>query len=381
MTERAEVRSVGVEEELLLVDATDGTARSVASEVLRVAEVRGETEEARPDAVPGGSLGPELQEEQIETDTPPATTLVELETALRSWREKARAAAEVSGALVLASGTTPLPVQARIADDPRYREMAQRFGLTASEQLTCGLHVHVSIESDDEAIGVLDRIRVWLPVLLALSANSPFWQGADSGYESYRSQVLTRWPTNGPTELFGTGAAYEENLRLLIGTGVPIDEGMAYFDARASRRYPTVEIRVADVCLDPRDAVLVAALSRALVDTAAGAWRRGQEPPVASSSLLRLAMWQAGRHGLSADLLHPLTHRPLPAGTVVETLAAHVESALRTNGDLDDVREHLERLRRRGTGAVRQRAVLRETGDMGKAVVQLAHLSCPPASA
>ena len=368
-------RTIGVEEELLLVDAADGTARSVASEVVRVARRRGDAD-AGPDADAGGSVGLELQEQQIETDTPPAEDLETLEAELRGWREKARAAAEGTGALILASGTTPLPVHPRTVDDPRYREMAERFGLTASEQLTCGFHVHVSVDSDDEAVGVLDRIRVWLPVLLALSANSPFWQGADSGYASYRSQVLTRWPTNGPTEVFGTGEAYDAHLRLLTGTGVPLDEGMAYFDARPSRRYPTVEIRAADVCLDPRDAVLVAALCRALVDTAATAWQEGQPPPLASVTLLRLAMWQAGRFGMSAELLHPLTHRPQGADAVVAALAAHVEPALRVNGDLERVREHLDRLQATGTGAVRQRAVLAEEGDMGRAVVRLAHLSC-----
>ncbi len=375
-------RTVGVEEELLLVDAADGTARSVASAVLRAASLQGDTEESRPaDAPPGGTLGPELQQQQIETDTPPEQDLGLLEGEIRTWREKARAAAEDSGALVLASGTTPLPVLPRTTDDPRYRAMAERFGMTVSEQLSCGYHVHVAVDSDDEAVGVLDRVRVWLPVLLALSANSPFWQGDDTGYGSYRSQVLARWPTNGPTEVFGTAQAYDDHLRLLTGTGVPLDEGMAYFDARPSRRYPTVEIRAADVCLEPRDAVLVAALRRGLVDTAASAWEAGQAPPLASVALLRLAMWQAGRFGLTGELLHPLTHRPRPAVEVVEALVEHVAAALDDNGDFGRVRGLLEELVVRGTGAARQRATLDETGDLGRAVVRLARISCPPGSA
>ncbi|MER6938419.1 glutamate--cysteine ligase, partial [Nocardioides sp. NPDC000441] len=268
-----QVRTVGVEEELLLVDAETGAPRSVASEVLRVARRHGDTEVAAGEA--GGSVGPELQEQQVETDTPAEEYLGILEQDLRRWRDKARAAASEAGALILASGTTPLPVWPQTFDDERYAAMAERFGLTASEQLTCGCHVHVSVESDDEAVGALDRIRAWLPVLLAVSANSPFWQGGDSGYASYRSQVMTRWPTNGPTEIFGSGQAYVDHLRLLVDTGVPLDEGMAYFDARPSRNYPTLEIRVADVCLDPRDAVLVAALARALVETGAREWAEG----------------------------------------------------------------------------------------------------------
>ena len=93
---------------------------------------------------------------------------------------------------------------------PRYEAMAVRFGLTAHEHLTCGCHVHVSVDSEAEAVGVLDRIRIWIPILLAISANSPFWQGSDTGYESYRSQVVRRWPSSGPTDVFGSVANYRD---------------------------------------------------------------------------------------------------------------------------------------------------------------------------
>ncbi|MGH3352421.1 MAG: carboxylate-amine ligase [Nocardioides sp.] len=368
-----EVRTVGVEEELLLVDAQTGAPRSVASQVLRVARRRGDTEVA--DGEAGGSVGPELQEQQVETDTPAEEHLVLLETELRRWRDKARAAAAEAGALILASGTTPLPVRPQTFDDERYAAMAAKFGLTASEQLTCGCHVHVSVDSDDEAVGALDRIRTWLPVLLALSANSPFWQGRDSGYASYRSQVLARWPTNGPTDVFGSGQAYLDHLRLLVDTGVPIDEGMAYFDARPSRKYPTLEVRVADVCLDPRDAALIAALSRALVETGARQWAEDQPADPASVALLRLAMWQAGRHGLDGDLLDPGTHRPRPARDVVDRLAAHLGPALRDAGDWERVEKGIDRVFSRGTGSSTQRSIHDEVGRLDRAVVRLAELT------
>lgn len=354
------------------MDAETGAPRSVASEVLRVAEQRGDghTDE------PGGSLGPELQEQQLETDTPPESDLGLLAVELRRWRERARAAASESNALVLASGTTPLPVQPRTVDDPRFAEITRRFGLTASEQLTCGCHVHVSVDSDEEAVAVLDRIRVWLPILLALSANSPFWQGADSGYASYRSQAMARWPTSGPTELFGSAVAYSDHLRLLTGTGVPIDEGMAYFDARPSRHYPTLEVRVADVCLDTRDAVLVAALSRGLVETAAREWKAGHPAPPASVALLKLATWQAGRHGMAGDLLDPLTHCPQPAWDVVQSLVEHVTPALRATGDLRRVEHAVSELFDQGTGSERQRRTVAELGCLDRAVVELARQSC-----
>lgn len=368
-----QARTVGVEEELLLVDAQTGVPRSVASEVLRVASRRGDTETEAGEV--GGSVGPEMQEQQVETDTPPEEHLGLLEMDLRQWRDKARAAAAEAGALILASGTTPLSVRPQTFDDERYAAITERFGLTASEQLTCGCHVHVSVDSDDEAVGALDRIRAWLPVLLAVSANSPFWHGEDSGYQSYRSQAMTRWPTNGPTEIFGSSRAYLDHLRLLVDTGVPLDEGMAYFDARPSRHYPTLEVRVADVCLDPRDTVLVAALARALVDTAAKEWAQGELADPVSVAVLRLAMWQAGKHGITGDLLDPRTHRPRPAREVVEALVEHVSPALRETGDLARVETGIDRIFTRGTGSSTQRRILDEEGQLPSAVVRMAELS------
>src|SRR5690606_24899563 len=125
------------------------------------------------------------QQQQVETDTPPHTEMVALGDDVRTWRDRAITAARRAGARVIASGTSPLSAATAIVHKPRYLQMVEQFGLTTNEQLTGGCHVHVSVESDDEGVGVLDRIRGWLPVLLALSANSPFWQGEDTKYSSF----------------------------------------------------------------------------------------------------------------------------------------------------------------------------------------------------
>ena len=132
----------------------------------------------------------------------------------------------------------------------RYQWMEEQFGLTTQEQLTCGCHVHVSVASDDEGVAVVDRIQPWLPVLTALSGNSPYWQGNDTLYSSYRSRVWGRWPMSGPTAVFGSAERYHAQVDDMVTSGVVRDRGMIYFDARLSHRYPTVEIRVADVCLE-----------------------------------------------------------------------------------------------------------------------------------
>jgi carboxylate-amine ligase len=241
--------------------------------------------------------------------------------------------------------------------------MVDAFGLTAEEQLTCGCHVHVQIESEKEGVAVLDRIRGWLPCLLALSANSPFWQGQDSGYASFRSQVWGRWPSAGPTELFGSVQTYHATTRAMVESETLLDQGMVYFDARLSQEHPTVEVRVADVCLLADDAVLLAALTRALVDTAARSWRAGVPPMPVRTEVLRLASWRASRSGLSGDLLAP-GGRPAPAQQVVHALVDHVRPVLTDHGELEIVDDLIGAVFSRGNGATAQRQSYRVGGQL-----------------
>ena len=276
--------------------------------------------------------------------------------------------AERVGARVAALATSPLPVTPKTTPSSRYLTMVERFGLTTAEQLTCGCHVHVEVDTEDEGIGVLDRIRVWLPPLLALSVNSPFWQGEDSGYASFRSQVWSRWPSAGPAPRWGSPAAYHREIDRMVASGVLLDRHMAYYDARLSDRYPTVEVRVADVCLDVTDTVLIAGLVRALVDTAAAEWAAGVPAPDISAGLLRLASWRAGRSGLDDELLDPVTALPRPAYAVVEQVLDHAAGALRASGDEDLVARSWQDLRQRGTGADVQRRVWGASGDLAEVV-------------
>ncbi|MFC7403693.1 carboxylate-amine ligase [Georgenia alba] len=374
----AEPRTVGVEEEMLLVERETGRAMSLQGQVL--AEVTERTAQAVEEGAPagdaiGGLLEGELNEEQIEVDSQPHADLETLGGELLAWRRRADLAARRLGARVAAIGLSPVPVDPHTVDTERYRRLSEQYGITADEQLTCGCHVHVSVADRAEAVAVIDRIRPWLPVLLALSANSPFWQGRDSSYASYRSLVQNRWPSAGPTEVFGSAETYDRLVADMVGTGVILDAGMVYFDARASHRYPTVEIRVADVCLDVRDTILLAALCRALVDRAGAEAAAGSEIPDVPVTMLRLASWQAARAGMSGDLVDPLTMRRAAAWDVVERLVDHVRPALRANGDDGLVQEGLERIRLHGTGAHRQRAVHERTGTLEDVVADAVRLT------
>ncbi|WP_324277739.1 glutamate--cysteine ligase [Blastococcus brunescens] len=317
------------------------------------------------DAGSAAHLVPELKAQQLELGTRVCSDLAEVETELGLWRARAESAAAATGASVVALATSPVPVEPIATEGERYARMLEAFGLTAREMLTCGCHVHVSVADDEEGVAVLNRIRVWLPVLTALTANSPFWQGRDSGYASFHSQAWHRWPSAGPTEVFADAAEYHHLMDRVLGTGTVLDTGMVYFDARLSANWPTVEIRTADVALRVEDAVTLAGVVRGLVETAA---RDAGPPPDVPAAVLRMAAWRAGRSGLTGDLVHPLTGRPAPAADVVGALLDHIRPALADAGDEERVTDGLGTVLRRGTGADLQRRVHHETGDLAAVV-------------
>ena len=341
---------MGVEEELLLVDPDTGAP------VGRAAAVR--------DTDAGADLDRELRAEQVETGTEPITDATALAADLRRRRADAAEAAAARGAAVVALGTSPLPHEPAATTSGRYGEIAERFGAVASAQLTNGQHTHVEVSSREEGVGVLDRIGPWLPVLRALSANSPFWRGADTGYASYRSVVWSRWPSAGPTPVLGSPAAYDALVAAMLATGTLLDDAMVYFDARLATRFPTVEVRVADVATSVDDAVLVAVLTRALVTTAAAAWAAGDPPPTGPVEAVRLGHWRAARSGGSGDLVDPRTGRPAPAVEVLGALRAHVADALDATGDAALAAEGCARVLTGHGGAGAQRAALAAHGGL-----------------
>lgn len=353
------MRSVGVEEELLLVDRDSGEPRSMSSAVLAVAARSGDE-----------AFEAELHREQLEFATHPHEAMSDLAEDIAHWRRAAADHAERLGCAAAALATSPLPVSPTVGSGTRHQWLAEEFGLTTQEQLTCGCHVHVSVESDEEGVAVLNRLRPWLSVLVALSANSPFWQGKDSGYASYRSQVWGRWPSAGPVELFEDAAAYHRQVEAMVATGVVRDKGMVYFDARLSAAHPTVEVRVADVCLEPFTTVLLAMLVRGLVETAARAWRSGEPPAEHPVALLRLAAWRASRSGLGGRLVSPRPMRPVPARAAVDALLEHVRPALEDAGDFEEARALISRLLSDGNGTHLQREAFRRTESLPEVVAE-----------
>jgi carboxylate-amine ligase len=317
----------------------------------------------------GEEVERELFRQQIETSTPPCEKADDLAAGIVAGRRAVGRAAAAAGARAVAVAT---PVLAEPDEDftpkERYRRIQGEYGELARQALVCAMHMHVDVEDDEEAVRVVDRIRPWLPLLVATSANSPYWQGRDTGHASWRSQVWSRWPTAGPAQPFGDVATYASVSRQMLDWGGGLDPGMLYFDVRLSEHYRTVEIRVADVTTDVEDVVLTALLARALVTTLAD----DRTEPTWRADQLRVAGWRAARTGLAGDLVHPLDGRLVPARAVFEATVDLVRPALEEAGDLERVRESFERLVVRGTGATRQRRVHEERGDLAAVVEDLA---------
>lgn len=369
------MRTFGVEEELLLVDAT--TLRPLPAGERAVAlhrELYGETSPS------GHAITTELQQEQIEVVSAPCATLDEQLTAIRAGRALADEAAARVGGRAVALPTAPGPVSPHPVPGPRHQAIAQRFRIMAAEQLTCGLHIHVAIHSREEAVAVLDRMRAWLPVLLALSANSPFWQGTDTGYASYRYEVFSRLPASGPTDVFGSVTAYTRYRAAQLATCVPLDAGMLYTDARLSERHPTVEVRVTDVCLEAGHAVVLAALARALVEAGA---RRMIGVADVPASVLRSWSWQASRHGVDGQLIDPATGAPAAAGDVVSRLMEILGPVLAEYGEREAVEATVAEILGSGSGARRQRETFATSHDIRDVVVaalKATHRAAPAVS-
>jgi carboxylate-amine ligase len=289
-------------------------------------------------------------------------------------------AAERIGLAVVAAGTVPEAGSraTRVYPNDRYEWMAEEYRKLVDEQQVCACQVQVGVADRDLAVRVTRRIRAWLPALLAMSVSSPMFAGLDTGYASYRTIVTSRWPTVGPPPDLSTAAEYEQLIDDLVDSGVISDAGMVYFDARLSARYPTIEIRVADGCPIVDDVVLVAALGRALVDTAVAEDAAGAPVPESPQVLLRAATWRAARSGLLGHLVDPVTRRSVPAGERIRALFDHVRPALEARGDLGTATELWKALEARGTSADRQRTLLAKGAGHRDVVAALVRETATP---
>ncbi|MFF4824069.1 carboxylate-amine ligase [Streptomyces sp. NPDC001312] len=337
---------IGAEEEFHVLDVESGRlvphARAVLDRLRR----------------PGFTT--ELQQSVVEANSAVHDTLDALLADLARSRRLLDTAASSLGLVTVAAGTVPLArvSSGNVTAGRRFRHMADEYRRVADEQLICSAQVHVDIPDRDTAVRAMCLVAPWLPPLLALSASSPFWLGADTGYASWRTMLWQRWPTAGPPGCYADAAAYDAALEELIRSGVIGDAGMIYHDVRPSAHQRTLELRICDACPRVETVVLVAGLFRALVRDACDRLARGDGGRCdGHHEWLRAATWRAARSGLEGALVDPVTRRAAPAPEVLRGMAARLRPALEASGDWEAVHELLTRALAGGSAAHRLRRV------------------------
>jgi carboxylate-amine ligase len=320
-----------------------------------------------------GDVVHEFQESIVEGRTGVCRGLADTRSALAEIRGRLIAAAAAEGCSIAAAGTLPLCDWrvARVSPAPRYEEIALHYRDVVQRRATCGLHVHLGIPDRDVAVDVLNRGRPWLPVLLALSASSPFYEGRDTGYSSYRALLWGAFPVAGMPPTFASYADYAATVRTLIDSGAILDEGHIYWDARLGVGYETLELRIADQPNTLDETMLQVGLSHALVLACIREAEAGAPARPVAADLYGAAVWRAARSGLDGDLIGLASGKPIPASELLDRPLAYTRNALEDTRDRDEIVAVLDRVRAHGTGARRQQDVLTRTGRMEDVVDML----------
>ncbi|WP_274563199.1 carboxylate-amine ligase [Streptomyces spiramyceticus] len=356
------IPTVGVEEEYFLVHPGTRAVEAAAGAVV-----------ARASAVLGDLVSGEFTAYQVEGRTPPCSGSEDLRKRLTGVRAAVSAAAGEEGLRLCASGTPVIggdgpPV---VGDHPRYRAGVKQYRAMLDDFAICAFHAHVNLPDREAAVLVGNHLRPWLPLLVAMSANSPFHRGQDTGYASWRSVVRGRFPCLGPPPYAESLAHYEQLATAMEESEALLEAGIPFWDVRPNPRLPTLEIRSMDVPANVDDTVALAVLIRALVVTAAAQVERGDPGPRVCGELLRAAYWRAARDGWSGTGVDALTGRILPATVQAGRLVDHVRPALDMHGETEQVTAFLRRLATRGTGAQCQRASAESHGGFAGVVDDL----------
>jgi len=346
--------TLGVEEEFLLVDPATCRTAARADAVL-----------ARVGALPAGAKAErELLATQVEFASGVCTEPADLHGQLLAGRRALVDAAAAEGVLVVPSGTPVLagPVPPPTGGD-RFTRISDLYRGQVADYQCCGCHVHVGVPDRETAVAVVNHLRPWLPTLLALSVNSPFSAGRDTGFGSWRMVQQARFPGSGVPPRFASAAEHDAAVARLAECGVLVDGNMTFWLARPSPKYPTVEVRTADAAVTAADAVLQAELTRALVDRALDDLAAGREAPRLDDQVLAAAVWSAARYGLDGPGVDPWRGVPVPAADLLRSLVEHVSFT----GPVWSAVEG-------GSGARRQRAAA--AGGGPAAVVELLAAAC-----
>ncbi|MEW1963415.1 YbdK family carboxylate-amine ligase [Microbacterium sp. NPDC077644] len=361
----------GIEEEFMTLDPRtlapipQGAAARTALARDRLQSANGQR--------PAGDVQKEFLDCQVEIATAPSQTLEEAGAQLARYRAQLRDFGRRAG-LIVASAGTPygIAANASVTDTQRYRMIADFLGGLTREHLVNGLHVHTEVIGVEEQVSALNAVRPWLPVLLAATANAPFWRGQDSGFASWRSMLLRRLPTMWCPPVFQDAQDYQHRVERLVTLGAALDPASIAWAARVSDTYDTVEVRVFDAQLTVADSLFTAALTRAIITDR-------PRTVALDSEAIDASLWMAARGGMRARVVDPITGDVSPVPAVLQALCETVRNALEGHGDLEFARSRIERAQAEGSGADRQRRAVASGGALGLAGLLVDLDNEPPA--
>jgi carboxylate-amine ligase len=307
----------------------------------------------------------ELLQSVIEVATHVAGSVAEAIEDARGLRATLRDAAAERGAVIASAGTHPFSrwEHQEVTEHARYRELMSQMRWVAEQEVIFGLHVHVGLASADAAIAVANGLRTWLPELLALSANSPFWLGRDTGLASTRTKIFETFPRSGLPPAFASFEEFELLVERGIKTGSFPDYTYIWWDLRPHPKLGTLEVRIPDAQTRLETVSGLVALVQSLVATLADGFERGEKTQIQPVTLVSENKWRAARDGLNGQLIDLERDEERPAREAVLALVERAEEAANRLGCREELTE-VERLVERGTGADEQRSVYEETGSL-----------------
>jgi len=356
MSRREPPFTIGIEEEYLLVDPeTRDLAIDVPDALMAECERRLE-----------GQVSPEFLQSQIEIGTRVCDNLKQAAQELARMRKIVAEVAAEYGLAPIAASTHPFAdwYAQKHTDKERYHILAQDMQAVARRLLICGMHVHVGLGDDELRIDLLGQVSYFLPHLLALSTSSPFWQGEDTGLKSYRISVFDELPRTGLPESFESYGEYARHVEILIHAGVIEDASKLWWDVRPSARFPTLELRIPDVCTRLRDGVAVAAMYVCILRMLYRLKRNNQRWRRYSNMLIQENRWRAQRYGYAEGLIDFGIGEIVPYADLLEEMIELVRVDALALDCLPEV-EHARKIVTGGTSAHRQLAVYHQAIEAG----------------
>src|SRR5918999_1736471 len=363
--------TIGIEEELMIVD--DQTLELSNS----IEGLLSDLEEVPVD----GAVKPELMESVCEIATTPVKNTREAGHQLRALRRTVQQVASERGLAIGAAGTHPFALweEQRIVSRPRYRDLIAGLQFVARQEIIFGIHVHVGLDSPDKAIHVANGMRVHLPLLLALSANSPFWRGDQTNLDSTRTPIFRAFPRVGIPPRYDDWADYEKRIDFMTECKVIRDYTYLWWDVRAHPNFGTIEVRVMDSQTRVEHTLALAAMVQAMVKELSEHFQAGKTLSRYPYEMLDENKWLAARHGLEGSLVDlPKTERvavPDLTRRLLERLHPHAQD-LGSAEDLECVEDILEN----GNGAARQAVVFAANHDRREVVREIVDATVPEAA-